>query len=54
LGLKDRVFPKEKNFHKMLSNQASKTLEGIGALVLFVENYLQYSNSQNSPLSVYA
>jgi len=38
LSLKDRIFPKEKNFYKMLSDQASKTLEGIEALGGFVEN----------------
>ncbi len=37
MGLKDRIFPKESNFHKMLSDQASKTLEGIEALEVFVE-----------------
>ncbi len=39
--LKDRLFPKERNFHKMLSEQASKTLEGIEALSVFVENQNQ-------------
>ncbi len=39
--LKDRLFPKEKNFYKMLSEQASKTLEGIEALGVFVENQNQ-------------
>lgn len=38
MSLKDRIFPKEKNFYKMLSDQASKTLEGIEALGGFVEN----------------
>jgi len=38
LGLKDRIFPKEVNFYKMLSDQAAKTLEGIDALGVFVEN----------------
>jgi hypothetical protein len=38
LGIKDRIFPKESNFHKMLSDQASKTLEGIEALEAFVKN----------------
>ncbi|MEW6374344.1 MAG: DUF47 family protein [Thermodesulfobacteriota bacterium] len=38
MSLKDRIFPKEINFYKMLSNQASKTLEGIEALGTFVEN----------------
>lgn len=37
VGLKDRLFPKEKNFYKMLSDQASKTLEGIEALGIFVK-----------------
>jgi len=41
LGLKDRIFPKEKSFYKMLSDQASKTLEGIEALAAFVENQNQ-------------
>jgi predicted phosphate transport protein (TIGR00153 family) len=41
LGLKDRIFPKEKNFYKMLSDQVSKTLEGIEALGEFVENQNQ-------------
>jgi predicted phosphate transport protein (TIGR00153 family) len=36
--LKKRIFPKEKNFYKMLSDQASKTLEGIEALEVFVQN----------------
>jgi uncharacterized protein Yka (UPF0111/DUF47 family) len=36
--LKNRIFPKEKNFYKMLSDQASKTLEGIEALEVFVQN----------------
>jgi hypothetical protein len=38
LGLKDRIFSKEANFYKMLSDQASKTLEGIEALGAFVED----------------
>jgi predicted phosphate transport protein (TIGR00153 family) len=38
LGLKERIFPKESNFPKMLSDQASKTLEGIEALGNFVRN----------------
>jgi predicted phosphate transport protein (TIGR00153 family) len=38
LGLKDRIFAKEVNFYKMLSDQATKTLEGIDALGFFVEN----------------
>lgn len=41
MSLKDRIFPKEKNFYKMLSDQASKTLEGIEALGEFVENQNQ-------------
>jgi len=41
LSLKDRIFPKEVNFYKMLSDQASKTLEGIEALGMFVENQNQ-------------
>jgi predicted phosphate transport protein (TIGR00153 family) len=38
LRLKDWIFPKGKNFYKMLSDQAFKTLEGIEALGVFVEN----------------
>jgi hypothetical protein len=41
LGLKDRIFSKESNFYKMLSDQASKTLEGIEALGAFVQNQNQ-------------
>jgi predicted phosphate transport protein (TIGR00153 family) len=41
VGLKDRLFPKEKNFYKMLYDQASKTLEGIEALGFFVESQNQ-------------
>jgi predicted phosphate transport protein (TIGR00153 family) len=41
LGLKDWIFPKEMNFHKMLSDQATKTLEGIEALGAFVQNQSQ-------------
>ncbi len=41
MSLKDRIFPKEINFYKMLSDQASKTLEGIEALGTFVENQTQ-------------
>jgi len=41
LSLKDRFFPKEANFYKMLSGQASKTLEGIEALGVFVESQNQ-------------
>ena len=37
MGLKERIFPRERNFYAMLSDQASKTLEGIEALVRFVE-----------------
>jgi predicted phosphate transport protein (TIGR00153 family) len=40
-GWKDRLFPKEKNFYKLLSDQASKTLEGIEALGIFVETQNQ-------------
>jgi predicted phosphate transport protein (TIGR00153 family) len=40
-GLKDRLFPKEKNFYKMLADQASKTLEGIERLEVFVRNQNQ-------------
>jgi len=38
LGLKDRFFPKRMDFYKMLSDQASKTLEGIEALGRYVED----------------
>jgi len=41
LGLKDRLFPKESNFYQGLSDQASKTLEGIEALEAFVRNPIQ-------------
>jgi uncharacterized protein Yka (UPF0111/DUF47 family) len=41
LSLKERIFPKEKNFYKMLSDQASKTLEGIEALGTFAESPTQ-------------
>jgi len=41
LGLTDRIFPKESNFYKMLSDQASKTLEGIEALGAFVQKQNQ-------------
>lgn len=34
---KDLFFPKEKNFYEMLSDQASKTLEGIKALGAYAE-----------------
>ena len=37
MGLKERIFPPEKNFFAMLAAQASKTLEGIEALERFVE-----------------
>jgi len=40
-GLKDRLFPKERDFYKMLSDQASKTLEGIEGLVIFVKTQNQ-------------
>jgi predicted phosphate transport protein (TIGR00153 family) len=40
-GLKDCLFPKEKNFYKMLADQASKTLEGIERLEVFVRNQNQ-------------
>jgi uncharacterized protein Yka (UPF0111/DUF47 family) len=36
--IKDLFFPKAIDFYKMLSDQASKTLEGIEALGKFVEN----------------
>ena len=38
MGLKDRIFPKGVSFYRRLSDQAAKTLEGIEALVVFVEN----------------
>ena len=41
MGLKDRIFQKENNFYKKLSDQASKTLEGIEALEAFVANQNQ-------------
>jgi predicted phosphate transport protein (TIGR00153 family) len=41
LGLKDRIFQKESNFYKRLSDQASKTLDGIEALEAFVGNQNQ-------------
>ena len=41
MGLKDRIFPKESNFHKRLTDQSSKTLEGIEALEAFVGNQNQ-------------
>ncbi len=36
-GLKDLFLPREKNFYKMLSDQALKTLEGMKALAAFAE-----------------
>jgi hypothetical protein len=39
--LKDILFPKEKNFYRMLSDQTSKTLGGIEALVVFAETQNQ-------------
>ncbi len=36
-SLKDLFFSKEKNFYKMLSDQTSKTLEGIEALRVFAQ-----------------
>ncbi len=38
MGLKDRIFPKGVSFYQRLSDQAAKTLKGIEALVVFVEN----------------
>ncbi len=38
MNLKDRIFPKEVNFYQLLFKQTSKTLEGIEALGVFVEN----------------
>jgi predicted phosphate transport protein (TIGR00153 family) len=38
LGLRNRFFPKRMDFYKMLSDQASKTLEGIEALGRYVED----------------
>jgi hypothetical protein len=38
LGLKERIFSKESNFYKMLSDQTSKALEGMEALGDFVRN----------------
>ena len=40
-GLMERLFPKEKNFYKLLSAQASKTLKGIEKLEVFVNNQNQ-------------
>lgn len=38
MGLKDLFFPKEKNFNKLLLDQADKSLEGIIALEEFMNN----------------
>ena len=38
LSIIGKLFPKETNFYAMLSHQASKTLEGIEALKVFIEN----------------
>jgi len=46
LGLTDRIFPKESNFYKMLSDQASKTLEGIEALGTFVQKQNQENTNR--------
>ena len=46
LGLTDRIFPKESNFYKMLSDQASKTLEGIEALGAFVQKQNQENTNR--------
>jgi len=43
LSIIGKLFPKETNFYKMLSQQVSKTLEGIEALKIFVENQNQES-----------
>jgi predicted phosphate transport protein (TIGR00153 family) len=40
-GLIDRLFPREKNFYELLSEQASKTLEGIEKLEVFLQNQNQ-------------
>jgi predicted phosphate transport protein (TIGR00153 family) len=40
-GLIDRLFPREKNFYRLLSDQASKTLEGIERLDVFLQNQNQ-------------
>ena len=37
-SLKDRFFSREKSFHKMLADQATKTVEGIEALERFTQN----------------
>jgi uncharacterized protein len=36
-SLKDRLFSREKSFHKMLADQATKTVEGIEALERFTQ-----------------
>lgn len=46
MGLTDRIFPKESNFYKMLSDQASKTLEGIEALGTFVQKQNQENTNR--------
>jgi len=46
IPLKGRFFRKEGNFYKMLSDQAAKTLEGIEALAIFVENQNQENGKQ--------
>jgi hypothetical protein len=46
IRLKDRFFAKGKNFFKMLSDQAAKTLEGIEALAIFVEDQNQENGKQ--------
>jgi uncharacterized protein len=38
LSLIGKLFPKETSFYRMLSHQAAKTLEGIEALEIFVQN----------------
>jgi predicted phosphate transport protein (TIGR00153 family) len=37
-SLKERFFSKDKSFHKMLADQAAKTVEGIEALMKFIQN----------------
>lgn len=37
-SLKERFFSKDKSFHKMLADQAAKTVEGIEALEKFMQN----------------
>jgi len=44
--LRGRFFPKEGNFYKMLSDQTAKTLEGIEALAIFVEDQNQENGKQ--------